>query len=1014
MRYYEIGGSFFRDFLHHPPLHYCHHSQLQNFLLNQIAMASDNPHGQTSFFRSITIPGVSSGSQSSVKNISTLFCNAEAQARDPETPTFTAQHDDYKASGSVIAAVPVDNSQRIRLIYYNCRSKSDSDSDSNSDSDSRRGVDELSFEYVRSKFLTLPTQIEAQVLLNTPSLNIDVNVDDEYNRTVHGPIPILLVLGKDGKLYTSVDDLLRTNGKISMVECKKVMTKFIRRAGQVNSTSMSSSSQENHQHFLGMDLLSGAVHGQQMKQVRNRNIHTKMAKEPSILIVAGTQTLFAPMIVVLYPNASINIIEIRGLENTMSPISAVKIVNQQALDIHTRRGLRCKAAQFLESNCENSVISVALVGLNDGTVYAVYVSCTHNHQGKRDIDVSQATILYEPCKSSLFEKIVCFCVVPTSLSKSVTGAQSQCFEVICVLSLGSILPLNDCFSERHPTCSAIIPKLSLGCMNTSASRLGVINHAEPLPMGKRSENSGALLTFSSTSIIASTNNGSTYIIRLKRSARNHDEDVCSADYLETPLRKDVALISTCFPTVPPMGSNIDVILVGMTFRKSLHLFVPYGFTSDNAKDKSTHNRREQMHVPGYQTSSSIDDMLKQLSEFSADSGREEEDDIALKSTRYALDLVSPLLPSNRSTIDDPPVTYQLDPTDPNVLNVSTDFNIAEKKSDSSVLECRTTHIYQSVAMSSDAHPPSIADLKKLGSRRVGNQDIPIIHGGLAQSHSVSIPNGNCQINNSWKALVWNPNEHTMFTSSTISYKDDKKRSHVESDHSLHSGLQSKREKYSGFNQSKSCVSIQRGSSSQPFYPVSLANLLPIPSTTLNNDIDIKEQLKSFAINFEMPSQFREELTLQNHCTQIKNSGTGMHSIKLLLPQSILEKLELENSVCGCFLKGYCTFTITDSSDDSNMKSIDIVGRAHNIEDATKISLVGEAYLRRYILLSLETTVEDKGTSFILNRIKKSFTDTRRKKSIKYLKKIKSKLDGEDCGIDSYLDLYKKIRSCRFL
>ena len=967
-------------------------------LLNQIAMASDNPPGQTSFFRSITIPGVSSGSHS-VKNISTLFCNAEAQARDPETPTFTAHHDDIntincKASGSVIAAVPVDNSQRIRLIYYNCRSKSDSDSDSNSDSDYRRGGDELSFEYVRSKFLTLPTQIEAQVLLNAPSLDIGVNVDDEHNRTVHGPIPILLALGKDGKLYTSADDLLRTNGKISMVECKKEMTKFIRGAGQVNSTSMISSPQENHQHFLGMDLLSGAVHGQQMKQVRNRNIHTKMAKEPSILIVAGTQTLFAPMIVVLYPNASINIIEIRGLENTMSPISAVKIVNQQALDIHTRRGLRRKAAQFLKSNCENSLISVALVGLNDGTVYAVYVSSTHNHQGKRDIDVSQATILYEPCKSSLFEKMVCFCVVPTSSSKSVTGAQSPCFEVICVLSLGSILPLNDCFSERHPTCSAIIPKLSLGCMNTSASRLGVINHAEPLPMGTRSEKNGALLKGSSTSIIATTNNGSTYIIRLKRTARKHDEDVCSADYLETPLRKDVAVISTCFPTVPPMGSNIDVILVGMTFRKSLHLFVPYGFTSDNAKDKSTHNRREQMHVPGYQTSSSIDDMLKQLSEFSADSGRKGEDDIALKSTRYALDLVSPLLPSNRSTIDDPPVTYQLDPTDPNVLNVSTDFNtIAEKKSDSSVLECRTTHIYQSVAMSSDAHPPSIADLKKLGSRRVGNQDIPIVHGGLAQSHSVSIPNGNCQTNNSWKALVWNPNEHTMFTSSTISYKDDKIRSHVESDHSLHIGLESKRKKLSGFNQSKSCVSIQRGSSSQPFYPVSLANLLPIPSTTLNNDIDIKEQLKSFAINFEMPSQFREELILQNHCTQIKNSGTGMHSIKLLLPQSILEKLELENSVCGCFLKGYCTFTITDSSDDSNMKSIDIVGRAHNIEDATKISLVGEAYLRRYILLSLETTVEDKGTSFILNRIKKSFSDTRTKKSIKYLKKIKTKLDG---------------------
>ncbi len=650
-------------------------------------------------------PMTLSSSSFSLKSLS--ICSSLSSTNELSCLSYFSGPNDFRA------IVAVKSCQfKCNLFYFDIRSD-------------RSGLSLESL--VRTRFAVFPKAIETLILLHIPSTEATF------------PVPVLIGFCSDGNMYISgPDDLSKVNApdEVSISRCRKEIVGALPGDDACDDI-------KNGQclkYFIGINLVSclGLLSSVEIKDMGE-----------TIILVAGSRSLSAPSIVVLSRHNTFRLLRIGGFESSRYGVSAVTIFHEKVLSNHARRKLqrlwKIKASQNPEPNWNADHVFIAMISLNDGSIFLSYVT---TEIGSKNIAISKATKLYEGflCPN---QKVISFCFVPDIQSKD------DSMLLVCVGSRGGMAILSGFASDDEFQFVTPQPQILTKYQENAKSRsfLDIIQ-AEfyPLSLEGRDVSSNESPY---ASIVVTTKNDSPYVIKLMY----HIDNTFSGQILPSPLRRDMVSISACY--VPPSDgktrSAVGRLLTSITFRRSMQLFIARESTFQRAACTTA-------------GSNNLDSLLESLFEAGASrmTGGDESLNTAISVTRKTSDITSSIyhefsLRKKWQHLQQTVLRHEISADSHDELN--------NKQCVSSIVQSRCNHFSEPVSMPMIYPSLSVTSLKILGSQvnelKEINARIPLVYGGAAYSYSYVDCRKRCH---DLSAFALQKDIRSIHSSTTISWR----------------------------------------------------------------------------------------------------------------------------------------------------------------------------------------------------------------------------------------------------
>lgn len=891
-------------------------------------------------------------------------------------PTANGDYDKSGSSSGTIIVSFLSNDTMFRVLYYSIEPPCD---------DSPLLQSQVSF--LECKCVPFPKAIQVFSLQYDPA-----------------GVPVLIAIGRDGCVYKSQTLVHKGSTDVPIVGCKL----------------------GPNIHLIGMDFISTPPSHcfSLLKEETHETIENSI--KDGWMVIAGSCSLSPPILIIL-PHDETTVcrtIDICGLEDTYSEVTAIKVFHRSSLDRNTWGAIKClwkfNAKGATEPIWDSIDISIAMFGYADGSVYVAIVSMGMGMGA--GIEASNAVKVHGSTAPA--QSIISFCLMNMG-TKSERITRS--LQLLCVGSLGSIFALNTVAIDESYRFSTITPMQSNGAFDpTSAiSTMGLLVHAESLSASAMGCDQDL-----SCSILATANDGSSYLIGLEYEPSNHDDGQLSGHYCKLPLRNDIASIAT----LAIDGQSHATFVACLSMRRSFHFFLGAqdlliaGYMSAFSDLQKRVQQQSSSFAKGEDNwesgELSIDKMINRLVVLDGAKDRcGEFEDLsnAIESTRTAYHLASSL---NSGRYDTSDVDVQMQGR--NVLRVASKISTVEGKESSPrslLTQTDTTHIFQPLpfcsASSSSENPCRIL------ARRSNESDdeyepLDVFHGGVAQSNSVM-----AGVSNTFNAQVWNPHKQLTFKSTTISFDhaiDDRQvLNEKHRDVTLHQAARKRKQngqldcpasmKQAGYYG----ITLQHQKNNGQYFPF-FDMLKKVPVNEVSADADLVSVLKQFG-----ETERIIQSTYQMECLIAKASSTkailgsiadnsqhAFSSVKMAIPQALKDTLFADTAlyigtVSG--LQGVFAASIAKKDAEYNMANGEVdfieIGCCAIDQSVANANIVGvQSSLREYFY-SDTVSVES---------IHKNLSDSNTKFGVKVLKKLCSRLVKKDAETETSLEIYKKMRS----
>jgi len=527
-----------------------------------------------------------------------------------------------------------------------------------------------------------------------------------------------------------------------------------------------------------------------------------------------------------------------------------------------------------------------------------------------------------------------------------------------------------------------------------------------------------------------TNEGSSYLLGIEREASNTDGgQKLSGYYCKSPLRNDITNLVTCAISAIG-GQSMGTFVACLTMRRSFHLFIDSRetlivsesmATSSDLQTRLKHQSSNVMRDRDAKGSGelSIDEMIHCLAALDGAIDRSGDSKDFSKNTaeatRSAFQLVSSL-----NSIDRDTSSIDIEIQDKNTLLVSCKESSAgdeELSSHSSLLQSETTHIFQpSQCVTLENHCRVLA--KRSNESDDECEPMDVFYGGLAQSNSVMVG-----ASNKWNAQVWNQDKLVTFKSTTISFVNDdgnecnrntrqdspKKRKMNNDSTGL---IPLKSPGYYGF-------SFQRKKSSGAFFPF-FHILEKMPTNKGLGNGDLISALKAYRKSGRMlySSDELEYLVVKAANEGNAKAGTfsshqAFSSLKMAIPQSAKEVLFADTAQYIGPIPGMRgTFAAIVDKEDTRNEGDELamieIGCCANDQRVVNASINAiHASLKEFFF---HATKGCEMSRPFMEHISKALSEPSTKHVVKVLKRVCSRLANEDADIETYIEVYKKLRS----
>jgi hypothetical protein len=777
--------------------------------------------------------------------------------------------------------------------------------------------------------------------------------------------PMLLAISRHGRMYRT-GNLMKHDGIISFVECNGI------------------TSRENCPLFIGMDLISVAAgNRQEVDAVPQSNLQSTkqhVNTKYSSVLVCGTSSLSPPLIVMLPArdqNVPMTSLEISGLEDSHHAITAIKMVHKNELNITTWNGLRhlwisnAKDDSCEEPRWDSTDISVAMIGLANGSIYAAFFFTREKYGNEREEkSVSRAVKVRNPkhTKSS----IISFCLVQEK--------ESTCpftrLQLICVDSMG---------------CMIMIEKVNAD----SSYRF---QRCEPYPMLNTGHVEAAFPIISDPmnhSIITLTSEGTTYLMNLDASIKGPNQKKMLVP-LTLPLRNDIRKMACC--TISLRKYNSPILLIAcLTKRKSFHLFY---HIHKQAFSPSHFEGDTQIFLQG----SSLDTIFQRL----AATGASKRMDLvpipamyhseSLTSTRKMFDSISPFLTnSQRCFAGSCEVSkFIVEMNDKNLSSKaesSTKMDFTAGKSSTS--ETRTEHLFQPVPASTSLMTP-LQCCKLLGTRNIGaptrSKLLPVFHGGEAQCNSAF---ANKFIRNPWWGQLSKNGNYTAFASKCLTLEE-----------TIDSGTQT------SLGITFACSDLKHGRFGVAVQIAGDLAMQFIPINHCPQDMGIESvvQLYENVSETSVTEKERELIICSGRKQQMKKIEALKYSSgSIVIPKMILKyDLFYHGKLPGIDGNFIVSVKSKNENEDVPFDVVDIVSSSSERTGGNILFL--QSYLTRRLICGDKTDRNNENIDAFLVHTCHILSGRETKRSVKIMQQICNKLKNDHPSSGICLELHKKLRS----
>lgn len=807
--------------------------------------------------------------------------------------------------------------------------------------------------------------------------------------------PMLIAISRHGRMYRIDNVLLQRSDddgdddgilSLSFVECKtsSTATSLIGTSTSSSATcSASTGSGDSNPRFIGMDFISAIPTGRNQvnvdhhcsnSQSRDEYVTTKYL----CMLVCGTSSLSPPLMIMVPGDGDHHLpmkyVEISGLENSHYAITAVKILGRNELIARTWSGIR----HIWRSNAEDDSyaeeplwdshdISVAMIGLADGSIYAAFVFTENTHGNEKEKkSVSRAVKVYNP-KHPKFP-ITSFCLV---LEKGSSYPLTR-FDLVCVDSRGYMIMIEKNVVDPAYRFQVFEPYQMLHASYIEAAFPFLGNHMHH-------------------SIIALASDGSTYLmgkdaITNKGMGMKQKKIHCP---LKLPLRNDMRKMACCAISSILCDSPI-FLMACLTNRNSFHLFhgayIGQDFATTDFENERTNRCSE---------GSLLDSMFQRL----AATGTNEMNRIpanhysqGLATTRVMFDALSPLV-------------EMCDPND--LKNIAEEitpeigFPSGTSSSSSSIPQTQTVHFFQSVPSSASLTTPQQC-CKVLGTRKSNlparSKLLPVFHGGDALCNSAF---ANKYLVNPWSDQNSKRCNYMSFKSKCLTLDE---QSYCSS------------QKRSGMT--FLCPDITLGRFG---VAIQIESRLALSSNVLeeisinhqpqDNDMISVLKLSENTLEISVSEKEREVIFDLEHTKQQTNKIEGQKYSygSIAIPRMVLKDNLLYNGKLPGF-DGNFILSVqskTENKDDP-FDIVDIVSSASETTSRAYMLLL-QAYLKRILICRDTADVNNENTDdFLVHHI---LSDRELKRTVKILQQICSKVKNDRYPSSGLcLELHRKLRS----
>ena len=777
-------------------------------------------------------------------------------------------------------------------------------------------------------------------------------------------------------------------------------------------------------HLIGMDFISTPPsHCFSLKEETRQTIEN--SRKDGWMVIAGSCSLSPPLLIIL-PHDETTVcrtLEICGLEDTYSEVTAIKVFHKSSLDRNTWEGIKYlwkfNANGAIEPIWDSIDISIAMFGYSDGSVYVAIVSMGIG----AGLEASNAVKVHGSTAPA--QSIISFCLMNMG-TKSERITRS--LQLLCVGSLGSIFALNTVAIDESYRFSKITPMQLNGAFDptSASSTMGLLVHAESFSarVGGRDKDL-------SCSILATANDGSSYLIGLEYEPSNHDDGQLSGHYCKSPLRNDIASITTWVID----GQSSATFVACLSMRRSFHLFLGAqdlmisGYMSAFSDLQKRVQHQSSSFAKGEDNwesgDLSIDKMINRLVVLDGAKDRcGEFEDLsnAIESTRTAYHLASSL---NSSGCDTSDVDVQMQGR--NTLRVASKKSIVEGKEStpSSLLaQADTTHIFQPLpfcSASSSSENPCRVLARRSNELDDEYEPLDVFYGGVAQSNSVM-----AGVSNTFNAQVWNPHKQLTFRSTTISFdhaSDDRQViNEKHRDVTLHEAARKRKRngqldcpdsmKQAGYYG----ITLQHQKNNGQYFPF-FDMLKKVPVNEVSADADLVSVLKTFG-----KTERIIQSTYQMECLIAKASSTkavvgsiadnSLHafsSVKMAIPHALKDTLFADTALYIGTVSGLQgVFAASIAKKDA----------AYNMANSSEVDFIeiGCCAIDQSVVNANIVAVQSSLREYFysgkigVKSIHKNLSDSNTKYIIKVLKKLCSRLVKEDAETETSLEIYKKMRS----